>query len=65
MLQQTQVPRVIPKYEAFLQRFPTINTLANVPLGDVLVAWQGLGYNRRAKFLWLAAQKVSWAWVVR
>lgn len=57
MLQQTQVPRVIPKYEAFLQQFPTVRSLAAAPLGDVLIAWQGLGYNRRAKFLWLAAQK--------
>lgn len=58
MLQQTQVPRVIPKYEAFLRRFPTIHLLAEAQLGDVLVAWQGLGYNRRAKFLWLSAQKI-------
>lgn len=58
MLQQTQVPRVIPKYEAFLQQFPTVRKLAEAPLGEVLVAWQGLGYNRRAKFLWLAAQKL-------
>ena len=58
MLQQTQVPRVIPKYEAFLQRFPAISELAAASLGDVLVTWQGLGYNRRAKFLWLAAQRI-------
>lgn len=58
MLQQTQVPRVIPKYEAFVTQFPTVQSLANASLGDVLVAWQGLGYNRRAKFLWLAAQKI-------
>lgn len=58
MLQQTQVSRVIPKYVAFLQRFPTVHALARADLGDVLRAWQGLGYNRRAKFLWQAAQAV-------
>lgn len=56
MLQQTQVSRVIPKFEAFLERFPTRRSLAQAPLGNVLIAWQGLGYNRRAKFLWQAAR---------
>src|SRR5258708_5455020 len=56
MLQQTQVQRVIPKYHEFLRQFPTLRVLDNAPLGQVLVAWQGLGYNRRAKFLWQAAQ---------
>lgn len=55
MLQQTQVSRVIPKYGAFLRRFPSLQALADARLGDVLVAWQGLGYNRRAKYLWQAA----------
>ena len=59
MLQQTQVERVVPKFEAFVVRFPTVQSLANAPLSDVLVAWNGLGYNRRAKFLWLAAQKIT------
>lgn len=59
MLQQTQVPRVTPKYEEFLAKFPDVETLAAAPLGDVLRAWQGLGYNRRAKFLWQAAQAVK------
>jgi A/G-specific adenine glycosylase len=59
MLQQTQVARVIPKYEAFLRRFPTVTILAEAELGDVLREWQGLGYNRRAKFLWQAAQKIA------
>jgi len=59
MLQQTQVPRVIPKYTEFLERFPTVQALASAELGDVLRAWQGLGYNRRAKYLWQAAQKVN------
>lgn len=55
MLQQTQVSRVIPKYELFIETFPNIRTLAAAELGDVLRSWQGLGYNRRAKFLWQAA----------
>jgi A/G-specific adenine glycosylase len=59
MLQQTQVARVIPKYKEFLKLFPTVERLAQAPLGDVLKSWQGLGYNRRAKFLWLAAQVVA------
>jgi A/G-specific adenine glycosylase len=59
MLQQTQVTRVIPKYKAFLKAFPTARRLAAAPLGDVLRAWQGLGYNRRAKFLWLTAQAIT------
>lgn len=59
MLQQTQVVRVLPKYQAFLQQFPSTEALANAELKDVLIAWSGLGYNRRAKFLWQAAQKVS------
>ena len=59
MLQQTQVVRVIPKYQAFLKRFKDTKTLAKAPLGDVLRAWQGLGYNRRAKFLHQAAQVVQ------
>lgn len=59
MLQQTQVPRVLPKYQAFLREFPTVQALAAAPLGAVLVAWQGLGYNRRAKYLWQAAQTIA------
>jgi A/G-specific adenine glycosylase len=55
MLQQTQVARVTPKYEEFLRHFPDIETLAAAELGDVLRAWQGLGYNRRAKYLWQVA----------
>ncbi len=56
MLQQTQAPRVIPKYHSFLARFPNIESLANAPLGDVLREWSGLGYNRRAKYLHEAAK---------
>lgn len=59
MLQQTQVTRVIPKYEAFLDRFPDINSLASATLGEVLAQWAGLGYNRRAKYLWMAAKKLK------
>lgn len=59
MLQQTQVQRVLPKYSQFLKLFPTIKILAAAPLGEVLKAWQGLGYNRRAKFLHQLAQEVT------
>ncbi len=58
MLQQTQVDRVIPFYAAFLARFPDVASLARAPLSDVLVLWQGLGYNRRAKMLHEAAKLV-------
>jgi A/G-specific adenine glycosylase len=59
MLQQTQVARVLGKYPQFLAQFPSVQALASAPLGSVLVAWQGLGYNRRAKYLWQAAQKIA------
>jgi len=58
MLQQTQVVRVIPKYQSFLRQFPNIQALALAPLAEVLLAWQGLGYNRRAKYLKEAATVV-------
>lgn len=58
MLQQTQVDRVIPYYRAWLKKFPTVRALANAPLSEVLIAWQGLGYNRRAKMLHEAAKLV-------
>jgi len=58
MLQQTQVSRVIPKYQEFLKVFPTVQALAEAPLSEVLIHWSGLGYNRRAKFLRQTAQKV-------
>jgi A/G-specific adenine glycosylase len=51
MLQQTQVSRVLPAYAAFLERFPTLGALSRSGLGDVLRAWSGLGYNRRARDL--------------
>lgn len=59
MLQQTQVERVIPFYAKFVTRFPTAKKLAGAPLADVLKAWQGLGYNRRAKMLHQAAKVLS------
>lgn len=58
MLQQTQVERVIPKYRAFLERFPDAAALAAAPTADLLTAWQGLGYNRRALALQKAAAQV-------
>ena len=58
MLQQTQVERVIPKYQAFLEIFPDIHTLAGASLSAVLIQWQGLGYNRRAKMLHACANEV-------
>jgi A/G-specific adenine glycosylase len=48
MLQQTQVERVLPKYRAFLERFPTLADLAAAPVAEVIRAWAGLGYNMRA-----------------
>ncbi|HEY0948211.1 MAG TPA: A/G-specific adenine glycosylase [Candidatus Paceibacterota bacterium] len=58
MLQQTQVERVIPFYDAFLEAFPDVSALASAPLSRVLQKWQGLGYNRRAKMLHGAAKAV-------
>lgn len=58
MLQQTQVSRVIPKFHQFLEKFPDAQTLGSASLGDVLSCWNGLGYNRRAKFLWQAAETI-------
>lgn len=58
MLQQTQVSRVLPKFEAFIERFPTANDLVVAPLAEVLRMWNGLGYNRRAKYLHQAAHMI-------
>jgi len=58
MLQQTQVPRVQTFYEKFIKKFPNFATLAKAQKGDVLAAWQGLGYNRRALALWRTAKEV-------
>jgi A/G-specific adenine glycosylase len=59
MLQQTQVERVIPRYLAWLERWPTVDALAAAPVGEVIRAWQGLGYNRRAVSLHRAAEQIS------
>ena len=59
MLQQTQVDRVIPRYLAWLERWPTVESLAAASTGDVIREWQGLGYNRRAVNLHRAAQSVA------
>jgi A/G-specific adenine glycosylase len=59
MLQQTQVARVIPKWHAFLDEFPTSSACAQATLGDVLRLWQGLGYPRRARNLHAAAVEVE------
>ncbi|MGE0206230.1 MAG: A/G-specific adenine glycosylase [Candidatus Babeliales bacterium] len=58
MLQQTQTHRVAGKFEQFITLFPTFQALAQAQLHDVLAAWQGLGYNRRAMALQKTAQKV-------
>ena len=59
MLQQTQVDRVVPRYLAWLERWPTVESLAEATTGDVIREWQGLGYNRRAVNLHRAAQIVA------
>ena len=58
MLQQTQAPRVVPHFERFLARFPNVGSLAAAPRGEVVKAWDGLGYNRRAIGLAEAARVV-------
>jgi len=59
MLQQTQVPRVIPRYVAWIQRWPTAEALAAAPRAAVIREWQGLGYNRRAVNLHRASEIVA------
>src|SRR6266516_977064 len=59
MLQQTQAARVVPRYLAWLERWPTCEALAAAPTADVIRAWQGLGYNRRALNLQRAAREVA------
>ena len=58
MLQQTQVARVVGAFDRFMERFPTAAALAGAPEGEVLAAWQGLGYYRRARLLQAAARAV-------
>jgi A/G-specific adenine glycosylase len=59
MLQQTQVERVVPRWHAWLERWPTVEALAAASAAEVIVAWQGLGYNRRALNLHRAARHVA------
>lgn len=59
MLQQTQVERVISKYHEFLASFPDVQSLAHAPTREVLLLWQGLGYNRRALSLHRTAKLIS------
>ena len=58
MLQQTRVETVIPYYERWMQRFPSIESLAGASMQEVLAAWEGLGYYGRARNLYKAAQLV-------
>jgi A/G-specific adenine glycosylase len=59
MLQQTRVETVIPYYQAWMQRFPDVSTLAQASEEDVLTQWQGLGYYRRARFILRAAKMIE------
>jgi A/G-specific adenine glycosylase len=59
MLQQTQVERVVPRYVAWLERWPTVESLAEASAADVIREWQGLGYNRRAVSLHRAAVAIA------
>jgi A/G-specific adenine glycosylase len=59
MLQQTQVERVVPRWRAWLERWPTVDALAAATPAEVIVEWQGLGYNRRAVSLHRAARQVA------
>ena len=59
MAQQTQVERVVPRWERWLERWPTADALAAASPGDVITEWQGLGYNRRALNLHRAAQHIA------
>jgi A/G-specific adenine glycosylase len=59
MLQQTQVERVVPRYVAWLERWPTVEALASASPADVIREWQGLGYNRRGLNLHRAARRIA------
>jgi A/G-specific adenine glycosylase len=59
MAQQTQIERVVPRWQRWLERWPTVEALADASAGDVIREWQGLGYNRRALNLHRAAQHVA------
>jgi A/G-specific adenine glycosylase len=59
MLQQTSVARVLPRWQRFVMRWPTPAACADAALDDILREWQGLGYPRRARALWLTAARVT------
>jgi A/G-specific adenine glycosylase len=59
MLQQTQVERVVPRYLAWLERWPTVDALASASPADAIREWQGLGYNRRGLNLHRAARQIA------
>jgi A/G-specific adenine glycosylase len=59
MLQQTQVARVVPRYLAWLERWPSVESLAGASTAEVIREWQGLGYNRRALNLHRAARRIA------
>jgi A/G-specific adenine glycosylase len=59
MLQQTQVTRVVPRYLEWIERWPTVEALADAAPADVIRAWQGLGYNRRGLNLHRAARVIA------
>jgi A/G-specific adenine glycosylase len=59
MLQQTQVERIVPRYVSWLERWPTVQSLASATPGDAIREWQGLGYNRRALNLHRAASRIA------
>lgn len=59
MLQQTRVDTVIPYYERFMEKFPTLDALAEAPEDEVLKSWEGLGYYSRARHLHMAVKEVK------
>jgi A/G-specific adenine glycosylase len=59
MAQQTQVERVVPRWQRWLERWPTVDALARASAAEVIVEWQGLGYNRRALNLHRAARHIA------
>jgi A/G-specific adenine glycosylase len=59
MLQQTQIERVIPYWNRWTERWPEAADLADAPLADALREWNGLGYNRRGRFLWECARQIT------
>jgi A/G-specific adenine glycosylase len=59
MAQQTQLERVVPRWQRWLERWPTVDALAAAPAAEIIREWQGLGYNRRALALHGAAQQVA------